>query len=156
MPEKTPNPEANPDAEKDLEALAAEALDEPYAASADDDVVEAIAVTAAHSEIVNAQAIEPLERSFLDAPPRAYAIPAGPSDFNQRKLQTKGGAVAGVLLGLLSIAGAFLTGYSLINALLGLALSAWGMSSGSSRLATAGAVLSIIGLILALVFGLAR
>ena len=74
-------------------------------------------------------------------------------DPKQRKLQTKGGAVAGVLLGALSIAGAFLTSYSLINALLGLALSAWGFSSSANKLARTGLILSTIGIVLSIVLG---
>jgi len=77
-------------------------------------------------------------------------------NFNQKRLQTKGGAVAGVLLGTLSIVGAFLTSYSLINAFLGLVLSTWGMGSGANRLASAGVVLSIIGLILSFALGVTR
>ncbi len=162
MPEKTPKPEANPDPEQDLEALAAEVLNEPSDASLLGDVVEAHVLTdaeiaaGAHSDVVNAKAIDPAERSYMDAPPRAYSTPAGPVDFNQRKLQRKGGAVAGVLLGTLSIAGAFLTSYSLINAFIGLALSAWGMSLGANKLATAGAVVSIIGMLLSLALGVLR
>ena len=162
LPEKTPNPEANSDPEQDLEGLAAEVLNESSGSSVLDDIVDAEIVPNAEvvagdrSDVVEAEAIEPAERSYLDMPPRAYATPAGPVNFNQKRLQTKGGAVAGVLLGILSMVGAFLTSYSLINAFLGLVLSTWGMGSGANRLASAGVVLSIIGLILSFALGVTR
>ena len=163
LPEKTPNSEAKPVSDQDdLEALAAEVLDEPSDASLLGDIVDAEVVTDAeivapdHSGVVNAEPVQSSERSYMDMPPRAHITPAEPVDPKQRRLQTKGGAVAGVLLGTLSIAGAFLTGYSLINAFLGLALSAWGLNSSASKLAQAGVILSIIGVILSISFGVTR
>lgn len=162
LPEKTPNSEVNPGSEQDLEALAAEVLDEPSDASLLGEIVDAEVVpdeeanAADQSDVVNAEAILPSEQSFLDKPPRAYAVAAEPVDPKQRKLQTKGGAVGGVLLAVLSIVGAFLTSYSLINAFIGLALSAWGMGSDARRLASAGVVLSIVGIILSIALGVAR
>lgn len=165
LPEKTPNSEVNSDSypdDQDLEALAAEVLDEPSDATLLGDVVDAEVVpdseviAAAQSDVVDAEIVQPSERSFLDAPPRAYVTPAEPVDPKQRELQTKGGAVAGVLLGTLSIAGAFLTSYSMINAFLGLALSAWGLTSSAKRQAKAGLILSIIGAVLSFGLGVAR
>ena len=162
LPEKTPNSEDNVVSDEDLESLAAEVLDEPSDASLLGEIVDAEVVPDAEviaedqSVVVDAEAVQPSERSYLDKPPRAYATPAEPVDPKQKKLQTKGGAVAGVLLGTLSIARAFLTGYSLINAILGLALSAWGLNSDASKLAKVGAILSTIGVILSVAFGVAR
>ena len=162
LPEKTPNSEVNPVSDQDLEALAAEVLEEPSDALLLGDIVDAEVVpdaevvTEAQSDVVTAEAVKPSERSHLDVPPRAYTIPAEPVDPKQRELQSKGGAVAGVLLGTLSIVGAFLTSYSLINAFLGLALSAWGLNSSAKKLAKAGLALSILGLILSLAIGITR
>lgn len=162
LPEKTPNSEVNAGSEQDLEALAAEVLGEPSDASLLGEIVDAVVVpdaeanAADQSDVVDAEAVLPSEQSYLDKPPRAYATAAEPVDSKQRELQTKGGAVAGVLLAALSIAGAFLTSYSLINAFIGLALSVWGLSSGANRLATTGVFLSIIGMILSLAFGVTR
>lgn len=162
LPEKIPNSEVNPASEQDLEALAAEVLGEPSDASLLGEIVDAEVVpdaevnAANQSDVVNAEAVQPAEQSYLDKPPRAYPIAAEPVDPKQRKLQSKGGAVGGVLLATLSIAGAFLTSYSLINAFLGLALSAWGLSSDARRLATAGVFLSIIGLVLSIALGVTR
>lgn len=160
LPEKTPNSEAKPVSDQDdLEALAAEVLDEPSDATLMGDVVDAEVVPNAEvivegqSDVVAGEVVQPSERSYLDKPPRAYVTPPEPVDPKQRKLQTKGGAVAGVLLGALSIAGAFLTSYSLINALLGLALSAWGFSSSANKLARTGLILSTIGIVLSIVLG---
>ena len=163
LPEKTPNSEAKPVSDQDdLEAIAAEVLDEPSDATLMDDVVDAEVVPDAEviaveqSDVVAGEVVQSSERSYLDRPPRAYVTPPEPIDPKQRKLQTKGGALAGVLLGALSVAGAFLTSYSLINAFLGLALSAWGLNSSASKLARAGAILSIIGIILSFAFGVTR
>ena len=162
LPEKTPNSDVNPVSDQDLEAIADDVLAEPSDASFLGEIVDAEVVPDAElvagdlPDVVNAEAAQPSERSYLDAPPRAYATPAGPVDSKQRKLQTKGGAVAGVLLGTLSIAGAFLTGYSFINAVIGLVLSAWGWGSSANKLAKAGAVLSIIGMILSIALGANR
>jgi len=137
-------------------------LDEPSDATHLEDVVDAEVVPDAEaiakdqSDVVAGEVVEPSERSFLDKPPRGYVTPPEPVDPKQRKLQTKGGAVAGVMLGALSIAGAFLTGYSLINAFLGLVLSAWGLKSSASKLAKAGVILSVIGMVLSFAFGLPR
>ena len=171
MPEKTPNQDANgaslpqsseakPLSDQDLEALAGDVLETPDKASVANDVVDAEAVVdseavaAQDADIVEAEVVD--ERSYMDAPPRAYAVAAGPVNFNQRKLQTKGGAVGGAILGALSIMGAFLTSYSSINAFVGLVLSVWGLNSGSNRLATAGLVLSLIGLVLSIALGITR
>jgi len=77
LPEKTPNPEANSDPEQDLEGLAAEVLNESSGSSVLDDIVDAEIVPNAEvvagdrSDVVEAEAIEPAERSYLDMPPRA-------------------------------------------------------------------------------------
>jgi len=144
---------------QDLEALAAKVLAEQSDESLKDDIVEAEVVDDAEvvnedqSDVVEAEAVHSSEQSYMNMPPRAYALPAGPVDSKQRQLHTKGGAVAGVMLGALSIFGAFLTGYSAINACLGLLLSSWGLSSSAKKLATTGLVLSLIGLILSLALG---
>ena len=162
LPEKTPNSQGKTDPEQDLEALASELLGEPSDATLMGDVVDAEVVTEAEviavdqSDVIAGEVVEPSERSFLDKPPRGYVTPPEPVDPKQRKLQTKGGAVAGVILGALSIAGAFLTGFSLINAFLGLALSAWGLNSSASKLAKAGVILSVIGMVLSFAFWFPR
>ena len=170
LPEKTPNSEANSVSDDDLEALVAEVLETPVEAPPGGEVIDADIVD---EEIVDAEVVEAealpnsavvkseevnggSEKSFLNVPPRAYAVPAGPVNFNQGKLQTKGGAVGGVLLGALSIAGSFLTIYSVINAFIGLALSLWGLNSGERKLAQIGMVLSGIGMVLSFILAVAR
>ena len=81
-----------------------------------------------------------------------YADPEVPAAFNQINMQTKGGAIGGVLLGLLSIGGAWLTGYSIFNAALGLMLSCWGLRSSARQWAGAGIALSLVGGILSILF----
>ena len=67
---------------------------------------------------------------LVDESPVA-ALPAVKSDDNllQANLAAQGGAVASVVLGAMSIIGASVTSYSVINGLLGLMLGLWGMSS---------------------------
>ncbi len=160
LPEKTPNSEVNPVSDDDLGAFATEVFETPVEAPPGGEVIDAYIVDAEivdaevfpDSAVVEAEEVEGgAEKSFLTAPPRAYAVPAGPVNFNQGKLQTKGGAVGGVLLGVLSIAGSFLTIYSVINALMGLALSLWGLNSGERKLAQIGMVLSGIGMVLSFI-----
>ena len=89
LPEKTPNSDANPVSEKDdqdLETLAAEVLEEPSDATLMGDVVDAELVpddeviTKGQPDVVIAEPVQPSERSFMDAPPRAYVTPAEPVD----------------------------------------------------------------------------
>lgn len=60
-------------------------------------------------------------------------------------LAARGGAIASVVLGAWSIIGASITGYSFINAVLGLMLGFWGMTS-DVRWRQLGLVLSLVGL----------
>ena len=59
----------------------------------------------------------------------------------------KGGAVGSLVLGAWSIIGSFITPFSFINAILGLMLGLWGMSSNQPRLAFIGLGLSTVGLL---------
>jgi len=179
LTEKTPNQDvdgspsthlsdANSGSEQDIKPLETEGLDSSEDNSLDGDIVDAQIFDDAE-EVIDAEVIEAIgvddelnedvktaDRSFMDMPPRAHVVQAVPVSFNQRKLQTKGGAIGGVLLGTLSIVGAFLTGYSLINAVLGLMLSAWGLNSGAKKTAKIGLLLSAIGVGLSFAMGLNR
>ena len=68
----------------------------------------------------------------------------------QGNLAAQGGAVASVVLGIWSIIGAAITSYSVINALLGLMLGIWGMSS-NGRWPVLGLILCLIGLFACLI-----
>ena len=74
-----------------------------------------------------------------DAPP----IPA---KFNPQNLAARGCLVASVVLGAWSIIGAWITAYSVINAMLGLALGFWGLSS-NVRWPWLGVALSMAGIL---------
>jgi hypothetical protein len=63
-------------------------------------------------------------------------------------IASKGGAVGGFVLGLLAVAGSFITSYSIINGVIGLLLGIWGLKSNHRRLAVIGIVLSMVGVIL--------
>lgn len=94
--------------------------------------------------------------SSTTSPPVATFPLAAAENFDRYRLQLKGGAVGGVLLGGLSIVGAFLTGYSTINAVMGFALSLSGLGSSSPRLAFVGVVLSVVGVVLSSVLAVNR
>ena len=146
-----PNPSQPAEAIIDAEVVEAEAVDAVDVGAEDD-----------RAGVVTAEAV-----NNFDAPPVSHAIgtnhdlqlatgiyadPQIPAAFNQLSMQTKGGAVGGVLLGLLAIGGSWLTAYSIINAILGLALSCWGLRSSARQWAAAGIALSLVGAILSMAF----
>lgn len=58
-----------------------------------------------------------------------------------------GGAMASVLLGVLSMAGAWLTPWSMVNAIMGIAFGVWGFASPRKGLALAGILTSLLGIL---------
>ena len=93
---------------------------------------------------------------LVDESPVA-ALLSTKSDDNllQANLAAQGGAVASVVLGLMSIIGASVTSYSVINALLGLMLGLWGMSS-NVRWPWLGLMLSLVGIFACLIAATGR
>jgi hypothetical protein len=97
---------------------------------------------------------------IVQAPPVIYAvsspqparkiIPAPPVAAELEGIAANGGAVGAVVLGVWSILGSTLTSWSLINAVLGLAMGLWGLSSKRPRTAWIGIVLSVLGAFLSL------
>lgn len=82
------------------------------------------------------------------APIKVQPVPMSPAYSHLPRLeniQAKGGAVGAIVLGTLAIAGSFLTGYSAINAVIGLLMGLWGLSSPKPKLALIGLVLCIVG-----------
>ncbi len=65
-----------------------------------------------------------------------------------QNVAAKGGAVGALVLGCLAVFGAFVTQWSLFNAVVGLMLGLWGLSSNMSRTAIVGIVLCGIGFML--------
>ena len=92
----------------------------------------------AQSSIVSAELVE-------ETPARGIPPVEPVDDLLQANLAARGGAVASILLGILAIAGAAITPYSFINALLGLALGLWGMSS-NVRWPMLGLILCLVGI----------
>ena len=119
------------DAEESLEAV------EPIevAEVSDPEVADASEVVdvARYAETAS-QEIQPLVSHQL--PPQFQNVAA------------KGGAVGALVLGFLAVFGAFVTQWSLFNAVVGLMLGFWGLSSTMSRTALVGIVLCGIGLTL--------
>ena len=65
-----------------------------------------------------------------------------------QNVAAKGGAVGALVLGCLAVFGAFFTQWSPFNAVVGLMLGLWGLSSNMSRTAIVGIVLCGIGFML--------
>jgi hypothetical protein len=107
-----------------------------------DSVVEATLVNSSSLETTGA----------LNGPVGSFRIPP-PIQENLDNIAAKGGAVAAMVLGSWALIGAFITNWSLINALLGLVLGLWGLSSRHSRWAGIGMVLCVISLLLCLFGG---
>jgi len=87
--------------------------------------------------------IEPLEVTEIFNNP----IPL-PVSF--QNLAAVGGSVGALVLGIWSIVGAALTPYSMINAILGILMGFWGLSSTKKTMATVGLALCVVGLALSL------
>ena len=65
-----------------------------------------------------------------------------------QNVSARGGAVAAIVLGCLAVFGAFVTQWSLFNAIIGLPLGLWGLTSNFTRTSAAGIGLCVIGFIL--------
>ena len=65
-----------------------------------------------------------------------------------QNVAAKGGAVGALVLGCLAVFGAFVTQWSLFNAIIGVLLGMWGLSSNMSRTAVVGMILCVIGFML--------
>jgi hypothetical protein len=81
--------------------------------------------------------------------PSMYAPPALAHNFEN--LAAKGGAVGALVLGVWCFAGSFVTNWSIINGLLGLAMGFWGLTSKHKKMAWIGIALCLIGMFLSLV-----
>ena len=71
----------------------------------------------------------------------------------RESISSVGGAVASVFLGILALAGSFLTVFSAINTVLGFGLGIWGLTSPRKRMAVTGITLCVIGFVVPLVLG---
>ena len=75
-----------------------------------------------------------------------HHAPPLPAGF--QNLAARGGAIAALLLGLLAVAGAPLTPWSAVNAVLGISLGLWGLYSPLRKTAIAGLALAGLALVL--------
>lgn len=101
--------------------------------SDDDAVPEAV--------IVDAAAAVPV-RDFADPPPIAA---------NLDNIAANGGAVGAFVLGIWSLAGVFITNWSIINSLLGLLLGFWGLTSRKRKMAWVGIFLCLLSIFLGMI-----
>lgn len=111
-------------------------------------VVEAQLVEG-ESEVMVAELADPSEPP-IDAATYARKPaepPSVPAQF--QNLSAKGGAVASLVLGLMAIIGISFSSLSLLNALLGLTLGLWGLTSNSPWISQIGIGLSLITVVLA-------
>ncbi len=70
---------------------------------------------------------------------------------NMDNVSAIGGAVGALVLGFWSLIGAFITNWSIINAVLGLLLGFWGLTSYRRKMAWVGIVLCLISMFLSLI-----
>ena len=99
------------------------------------DVVEA--------EVVNAEIVEDdnvATEEFAGSDANEAVV-----DLSVKRLSAKGGAVGGVLLATLGLAGMAFSSYSVFNVLLAFAFSLWGLNSPLRKTATVGLMLSMAG-----------
>lgn len=103
----------------------------------------------------SSEAVEPVEVARYAEPIQAAKVVAEvapeanhelPPQF--RNVAAKGGAVAAIVLGSLSVFGAFVTQWSLFNAFIGLLLGLWGLNSPLRKTSVAGICFCLLGLVL--------
>ena len=111
---------------------------EPIKPADSSDVVEPI-VVASYDESEPEQPPQAPAKAYLEN----HQLPA-----QFQNVAAKGGAVAAIVLGCLAIFGAFVTQWSIFNALIGLPLGLWGLKSNLFRTAMAGICFCVIGLLL--------
>ena len=101
------------------------------------EVAEVVEVTEGASYAESGPEVEKLDPLVHDQLPPQF-----------QNVAAKGGAVAALVLGCLAVFGAFVTQWSLFNAVVGLVLGLWGLGSNLSRTAVVGMILCGIGLVL--------
>lgn len=89
------------------------------------------------AEIVDAEIVP------VDLPDNNEAI----LDINVDHLSAKGGAVGGLLLAVLGLAGMSFSSYSFFNVLLAIGFSVWGLKSPLRKTAIAGLLIALAGLV---------
>ena len=80
--------------------------------------------------------------------PFVEAVPVGDVELFRSNQAANGGAINSLILGVLTISGAFLTPWSLLNGLLGLFMGVWGLTSTKKRMASLGLLLCTVGMVL--------
>ena len=123
----------------------------------------------ARAELVSeAELVEPVDgqadpQSAADPQRVVYSpAPIGAAAYSQmgsmidmpvalENIKAKGGAVGAVVLGLFAVVGSFLTGWSAINAAIGLCMGLWGLTSPKRTLALIGVALCVVGALLCIV-----
>ena len=107
------------------------------------------------SENNSPESAEPIEVARYANPNEAIPTAAEVSSSISHELppqfqnvSAKGGAVAAIVLGGLAIFGAFVTQWSLFNAIVGLVLGLWGLKSNLTRTAVLGICFCVIGIVL--------
>lgn len=112
------------------------------------DLVDAEIVDA---EIVPAVLVDGNSTHASEAPTSAHLDSPGHEesrfDTDVNRLSAKGGAVGGLLLGLLGLVGMAFSSYSIFNVLMAIAFSIWGLKSPLRRTAIAGLLIAFAGLV---------
>ena len=130
------SPDEPIDTEESLEAVEPIEVAEVAEPAEGVEAVEAIPVARYADSIEAAQEAKKIEPVSHQLPPQFQNVAA------------KGGAVGALVLGCLAVFGAFVTQWSLFNAIIGVLLGMWGLSSNMSRTAVVGMILCVIGFML--------
>ena len=93
-----------------------------------------------------AEPVEPIPIAAEVPPTANHELPP-----QFQNISAKGGAVGAVVLGSLAVFGAFVTQWSLFNAIVGLILGLWGLRSNLTRTAAVGICFCVIGIVLCFV-----
>lgn len=116
---------------------------EIYGHSQQDNFDQAAQQQVARSALAQGRVVESLT---ADSPLTYTPAPPIPEDMDN--VAAVGGAVSALVLGIWSIFGSFITPLSFINAVLGLLLGSWGLSSRKRRMARVGIFLCMAGIFL--------
>ena len=128
-PSSTNSPQGSGQADDGADLIEAEIVDQC--------VVEASIVKSEDSRGVSDAAVD--------------TIPPPPIPKHLQNISANGGSVGAIVLGVWSLLGSLMTSWSVINALLGLLLGFWGVTSQRPRLAWIGIVLCLISMFFSMI-----
>lgn len=131
--------QAQPEPSTLSESEFAEIVEAQLASDLQPDMLTATLIENATTAQLESQQSQPPGPSFGKPSTAVPSIPA-----NMDNIAANGGAVGAMVLGSWALVGSFITSWSVVNALLGLMLGLWGLSSRKRRWAVVGMVLCAV------------